>query len=194
MPNEGRRMLFLSRLSFPRSIYLSALPQRLLSLDAINPFPPTPPCSLSWAPSSPCSCGNPLWGCALAYFSWLYLCCTGEQEPSHRQFICGLPLTAGHSPALSWPMSGQLWARSCPGNVVLPTLHTDIPGSPLSPTWLSSPWGRTGSCCMWVWYLACSSTGTLHSIVPRPCGVRGSDAGTRAPLSRTGLGQKRRDW
>lgn len=45
-------MLFLSRLSFLHSIYLSAVPRKLLSLDAINPFPTTHPCSLSWEPAA----------------------------------------------------------------------------------------------------------------------------------------------
>lgn len=67
------------------------------------------------------------------------------------------PGTAQHCPALSWRMSHQLQAHSCQCNVVLLTLPTVIPTSPLSPTWLSSPWGRTSSCCMWVQCLACSS-------------------------------------
>lgn len=45
-------MLFLSRLSFLYSIYLSALPWRFLSLDAINLFPTAHPCSLSREPAA----------------------------------------------------------------------------------------------------------------------------------------------
>lgn len=87
-------MLFLSRLTFLRSIYLSAPLWRLLSLDAINPFSIARPCSLSWelaAHEEPRPVPRtPHFGVVLC-FPWLYLC-SGEQEPSCSKSICGLLL------------------------------------------------------------------------------------------------------
>lgn len=45
--SEESRMLFLIRLAFPHSIYLSAFPWRLLSLVAFNPSHTKLPCSLT---------------------------------------------------------------------------------------------------------------------------------------------------
>lgn len=90
MPNEGCRMLFLSRLSFLCSIYLSALPWRLLSLDAINLFPTTPPCSLSREPAAhegphpvPAAAGNHfgvmLW---LVFFGYTFTALVNRSLPA----------------------------------------------------------------------------------------------------------------
>lgn len=98
-------MLFLSRLMFLCSIYLSALLWRLVSLDAINPFPTAHPCSLSWelaAHEEPCPVPTtPHFGVVLC-FSWLYLC-TGEQEPSCSKSICGLLLMGLAQPGAAQP-------------------------------------------------------------------------------------------
>lgn len=105
-------MLFLSRLSFPRTIYLSALPRRLLSLDAINLFPTTRPCSLSRELVAhegphplPAAAGNHFGVVLWLVFSQLYLCCTGEQEPSCSKSICGLLLMGQAQPSAAQPLA-----------------------------------------------------------------------------------------
>lgn len=91
-------------------------------------------------PSSPCSCGEPLWSCAEAHFSWLYLCCPGEQELSCPKSICGCAWPPQLDDAPFTP--GLLLPTQC----VFPYFAHAHPWLSSVPDTASSPWERTGSC------------------------------------------------
>lgn len=145
-PNEGCRMLFLSRLSLPYSIYLSALLQRLLTLVAINTFPTACPCSLSWervsheggprgAPPVPAAVGSTL---QLCWGSFLFAALVSRSLPAPSSSVAVL--------------LHALQARSSQHSVLFLTLHMLIPGCPLSLTWFHLPGKGLALAVLWLFF------------------------------------------
>lgn len=108
-------MLFLIRLAFPHSIYLSAFPWRLLSLVAFNPSHTKLPCSLTqhhgasstWGPNN-FSSFLFIWF-ALAALGLLSCSCSSvcQQAEASRLYVLACGLFLPECTGVSQPCSGE---------------------------------------------------------------------------------------